>query len=222
MMRMVAGANLIKAFPAVVLLMAGVTAVAQDSGDDGMTDERAKQQAEEVAEVIDGVRDIANDIRIDAEPVAADEMRMAVDSALRRNAATDTYEIDVSAGDDGRVTLTGTVDSMAERSLAETVTATVPGVRSIDNRIEVDTTRYYRAADEIKSDIAERLRWDARVDGSRIDILVRDGGRVTLSGEVESLAAKRQAIELAEIEGVHSIDAMHLEVAGAARRQAVE
>lgn len=200
-----------------VVMFDGVDVVVEDGMvtlDGAVGSLAAKRQAEEIAEVIDGVMNIANDIEIDSEPVAANEMQMAVASALRENPATDKYEIEVAAGENGQVTLTGTVDSMAESSLAETVAATVPGIRSIDNRIEVDTSRYYRAAEEIDAEIAERLRWDTRVDDDRINILVRDGGRVTLSGEVASLAAKRRAIELAEIEGVHMVDATHLEVVG--------
>jgi len=104
------------------------------------------------------------------------------------------------------------VDSWAERDLAELVAGKVTGVRSIDNLIKVDAASFLRGIGDIESDIQERLRWDARVDDSLIAVLVRQGGHVTLSGTVGSLAEKRLATRLARVEGVRSVDAAHLEV----------
>jgi osmotically-inducible protein OsmY len=172
----------------------------------------ARQQAEEIAATISGVQSINNRIEVLTQDVPPDVLIAEVSAALAQNAATDSYEIDVAATIAGSVTLTGTVESWAEKSLAETVTATVSGVRAVDNQLTVDTSRFYRGAEEINADIAERFRWDARIDEEQIDILVRDGGRVTLAGSTASLAEKRLAVELAQVQGVMQIDAEHLDV----------
>jgi osmotically-inducible protein OsmY len=173
----------------------------------------AYRQAEDIAAIVKGVRGIVNRIDVDAQHVQATDVRTNVEEALAQNPATDAYEIEVRAATDGRVTLLGTVNSWAEKSLAETVASTVPGVRSITNELDVDDSRAYRGSEEIRADIAGRLHWDARVNASLIDILVRDGGRVTLSGTVGSLAEKRLAVGLAHVQGVRNVDADHLEVA---------
>lgn len=173
----------------------------------------AYRHAEDVAATVKGVRSIVNRIEVNTKSVAPDALRDAVEEALAQNPATDAYEIDVHATPDGQVTLSGTVNSWAEKSLADTVAATVPGVRSISNDLSVDTSRAYRGAEEIHADIAGRMHWDARINASDIDILVQDGGRVTLSGSVGSLAEKRLAVRLAHVEGVRQVNADHLEVA---------
>ncbi|MDX1562308.1 MAG: BON domain-containing protein [Gammaproteobacteria bacterium] len=172
----------------------------------------AFEQAEDIAATVRGVRGIVNRIDVVAPDTEPSVLEQRVAAALAGNSATDQYEITIDASDAGIVTLDGTVDSWAERSLAETVTGTVRGVRSIQNRIAVDTSRVHRGPGEIDAEIDERLHWDARVDDSLIEILVRDGGRVTLSGTVGSLAEKRLAVELAHVAGVQTVDATHLEV----------
>lgn len=172
----------------------------------------ALRQIEDVASTVRGVRSIVNRMDLEAAATSVEDLHTAIENSLQMNPATDLYQVDVSVMDGGAVVLDGSVDSWAEYDLAETVVGTVEGVRSIDNRIAVDASGHIRGAGEIQSDIAERLRWDARVDDSLISILVRDGGRVTLSGTVGSLAEKRLAASLAQVSGTRSVDASHLDV----------
>lgn len=172
----------------------------------------AHDQAESIAASVRGVAAIENRIDVQVPEVAAAKLKMQVEDAIARNSATDAYEVDVEAAPDGTVMLSGTVDSWTEKSLAQTVASSVRGVKRIENQIEVDDSRYYRAAEEIRADIYGRYRWNAGIDESQIDILVQDGGRVTLSGEVGSLAEKRLAITLAHVEGVKQVDADHIDI----------
>ncbi len=169
-----------------------------------------KDRATRIAETVRGVRAVVN--RIDVEPVAArsdEELRGDVREAILTDPATDSYEIE-EAVDKGRVTLTGTVDSWAERDLAGKVAEGVTGVTAIDNRIDVRPATT-RSDAEIQTDVEERLRWDVRVDGGLIDTAV-DSGSVRLSGVVGSAAEKRQAQLDAWVAGVTDVDASGLEV----------
>jgi osmotically-inducible protein OsmY len=172
----------------------------------------AKTQAERLASIVKGVRSIVNRIQVVPGNDTAQELEQSVLSALAADAATDRYELGVRTNSAGVVTLIGTTDSWAERSLAELVTMTVTGVTEIQNEIEVDTSSVYRDEGEIADDIRERMRWDVRVDDSLIEVLSLAGGRVLLSGTVGSLAEKMLAEQLAWVEGVTDVDATRLEV----------
>lgn len=65
---------------------------------------------------------------------------------------------------------------------------------------------YQRSDERLKEDICERLRDDPRIDASQITVDVT-GGRVSLSGEVDSRRAKHQAEDLVDAcRGVSEID----------------
>ncbi len=51
------------------------------------------------------------------------------------------------------------------------------------------TTNTIRTDEEIKTDVVEELRWDTRVDASKVQVTV-DGGVVTLSGTVPTYGAR--------------------------------
>lgn len=179
------------------------------SGD--VTDLLAKQRTTRVAETVRGVRSVVNRIKVD--PVfdrSGRELSNAVNAALLYDAATDSYDINVTANAEGHVTLNGSVDSWAARSLAGTVAKGVNGVTSISNKIRVKS-RSTRPDDEIKPEIKSRLHWDAMVDDGQIDVEV-DDGKVTLSGTVGSAAEKRRAEDDALVSAVRSVDAAKLKV----------
>lgn len=84
----------------------------------------------------------------------------------------------------GVVTLSGIVDSFAEKIAAERAAARVRGVRAIAEEIEVRLPHERKCADE---EIADRalhiLAWDVEVPHERIRVQV-EHGIVTLRGEV--------------------------------------
>jgi len=172
----------------------------------------ARSQAEALAGIVKGVRSVVNRLSVAPSGRSAEEIEAALRQALSMDPATDRYEIDVSVDPNGVATLTGQAESWAERSLANTVAATVAGVSRIENELTVDSDRLYRGPGEISDEIEERLRWDVRIDDSLISVLVQDGGRVLLSGTVGSLAEKRHAERLAWVNGVQSVDASNLDV----------
>ena len=91
------------------------------------------------------------------------------------------------------------------------------GVRRVNNEIQVESASHFRGAGDISGDIEQRLRWDARINDALVSVLVREGGRVTLSGTVGSLAEKRLAATLARVAGVREVDTSRLDVAAWAR-----
>ncbi|GJL74773.1 BON domain-containing protein [Nitrosomonas sp.] len=170
-----------------------------------------KERAIHLAQTIRGVRSVIN--RIEVKPTldrSADVLQDAVEKALLYDAATDSYEIKVQADDKGQITLSGTVDSWAERDLAETVAKGVSGVVSVSNRIDIQL-KSKRPDNEIKPEIEKRLYWNALIDNGLIAVNV-DERKVSLSGVVGSAAEKRLAELDAWVNGVRTVDTSGLKV----------
>ncbi len=172
----------------------------------------ARRQAESLTGIVKGVRACINRITVETIDISPNQLAANVRDAWKADPATDAYEIDVTADAMGGITLQGSVDSWAEKTLVETVATTVPGVTEIHNQLTVEEGPVYGAESEIADHIRGRLRWDVRVDDSLIKVLVREGGRVTLSGTVGSLAEKKHAERLAHVENVRSVDVTSLNV----------
>lgn len=60
--------------------------------------------------------------------------------------------------------------------------------------------------EDIKTDVVDHLKWDARVDASKVSVTV-DSNTVTLEGEVPSYSAKTSAFDDAwNVQGVFDVD----------------
>lgn len=169
----------------------------------------SRERAVMIAESVKGVRAVVNEIGVApikrTDPVIGDDVR----TALVTDPVTESWEIDVIVND-AKVTLTGMVDTWAEKRFAERVAQTVKGVKEIENNISVsyDTTR---PDSEILTEVEAALEWDPYVDDHLIDIAV-DNGEVTMSGTVGSAAEKTRAKSGAWLAGASSVDAGELEV----------
>jgi osmotically-inducible protein OsmY len=87
--------------------------------------------------------------------------------------------------DDGVVTLTGTVDSYADKIAAEKIVMRVVGVRALANDLSVTLpTTAKRSDTDLAKAAVQALDWDVRIPQKRITATVRDGW-VSLEGEVE-------------------------------------
>jgi osmotically-inducible protein OsmY len=94
-----------------------------------------RRAARRAVQFLDGVYTVRDDINLSSRPTAADTQdRIA--RALVRNAQLDAHAITVAV-EGGKVTLTGTVRSAAERVQAEQAAWASPHVTEIDNRIAV-------------------------------------------------------------------------------------
>ena len=111
-------------------------------------------------------------------------LQKAVISELNWEPSVTAAHIGVTANA-GVVTLTGHVETYAEKRAAETAAARVKGVKAVAENIEVrlafDTKR---SDDEIATAAVDRLAWNLAEPRDAIKVKV-EGGWVTLTGQVD-------------------------------------
>ena len=187
--------------------------------------------AEQVALGVSGVKQIDNRIRIDPtlEPAASDGQRSPADisadatitasvkSKLLWSDHVRGLDIDVDTID-RRVTLSGEAHSAVARDTATRLALGTVGVRSVDNRLKVNTSLVHKPATDPVGDVwitvrvKNSLLYSKHVDGLDIDVDTRNGV-VNLKGSVSSPQERALAVELAEnIRGVKRVDASGLRV----------
>lgn len=107
---------------------------------------------------------------------------------------------------DGVVSLSGIVKSYAEKLLAEQAAQRVSGVRALAETLIVRYPGQPKTSDaEIARRVSDIIAWDPLVPDNRIAVKV-EGGRVTLSGNVEwRYQADRAARAAGRITGVTGI-----------------
>jgi len=89
-------------------------------------------QVEDSLRNLVGVRGITNLLVVNGPAVAAAELRQAIEEALDRRAEREAQRIEIRVRD-GRVTLSGHVQSWAERQAIIGVVAHAPGVRQVED-----------------------------------------------------------------------------------------
>jgi osmotically-inducible protein OsmY len=125
-----------------------------------------------------------------------EEIRADVSSQLFWDNRIDDSDIAVDVAD-GRVVLSGTVPSFSDRWEAEDDAWSIPGVRSVDNRLKVTPVISPALEDEqVKARVRNVLDWSPTVDASGINVSV-SGGVVTLTGNVDSSWQRTRAWDLA-------------------------
>lgn len=97
-----------------------------------------REAAERAVEHLIGVKGVTNAIRTASSPAAdPTRIRSRIEAALKRSAEIDARHIRVDVSD-GRVVLSGTVRSWAEREDAERAAWSGSGVGEVENRIIVE------------------------------------------------------------------------------------
>lgn len=119
--------------------------------------------------------------------------------------------------DDGKATLTGTVEEGVNKDLARQIALGVSGVTTVDNQIVVQPEyvaavsterRYGEVIDDatITSLVKSKLVWSKYTDGLATDVDT-NRGNVKLTGTADSAAAKSLASQLAlNTRGVKKVD----------------
>lgn len=155
-----------------------------------------------VVKGVRGVTTLKNNVDIVYEKEYSDiDIKNAIERKLELDPYVDDQLVNVLV-DDGDVTLSGTVGSVAERTSLYS-NAWVAGVNSVDdNEVNIlfwaddtmkrDNELIIKTDNKIKMAVNDVLIFDPRV--SSFDIIVEvDDGYVTLSGEVDNLKAKKSA-----------------------------
>jgi osmotically-inducible protein OsmY len=162
----------------------------------GTVDRYAKKLAAERAVLrVQGVRALAEDIEINVYSggLGSDtEIAARVVGAIESDPSIPENLIKVRV-ENGRVTLTGSLDWQFQRARAEAVVRHLPGVTKIHNDTTIKQPSV--SAAEIRSGIEQAFARDARIDAGKVSIAV-DGTHLTLSGSVRSWA-EREAAETA-------------------------
>ena len=106
---------------------------------------------------------------------------------------------------DGAVTLTGTVSEESHKSLAQETVAGLPGVKSVDNKLEIKGTPPPKNSDAwITTKVKTMLLFHQNV--SSMTEVNTTGGIVTLQGKANSMAQKDLTTEYAkDVEGVKGV-----------------
>jgi osmotically-inducible protein OsmY len=107
---------------------------------------------------------------------------------------------------DGVVTLTGTVSEESHKALAEETVADLPGVKTVDNGLEVKGERPAENSDVwIMMKVKATLLFHRSVSGFKTEVTVKDG-IVSLQGEATSVAQKDLVTEYArDVDGVKDV-----------------
>jgi osmotically-inducible protein OsmY len=154
-------------------------------------------------------------------PVQASKMDDRIELSAKQSYVFKTYlkgdDIKIESKD-GAVTLTGIVSEESHKSLARETVADLPGVKSVDNRLEVKGERPAENSDAwIIMKVKTTLLFHRSVSGSKTEVNVKDG-IVTLQGEATSQAQKDLTTEYAkDVEGVKDVK-NEMVVSGSAKK----
>lgn len=142
-------------------------------------------------------------------PVQASDKDDQIESSAKQSYVFKTYlkdddiKIEVK---DGAATLTGTVSEESHKSLAAETLASLPDVKSVDNKLEVKGEKYAEMSDAwLMTKVKTTLLFHRSVSGLQTEVDVKDG-IVTLRGEADNQSQKDLATEYAmDIEGVKDV-----------------
>ncbi len=168
-------------------------------------DARAKRAAEESTENVTGVFTVRNFIKVrPADIPPDDELERRVVEALAEDPLVERHQLDVDAYN-GRVTLSGAVDSSFEAKHAENVAFRTQGVVDVLSRIDYEFEWEWRPDPAIREEVTEQLFWSPYVDEDELDVQVVNGV-VTLRGEVDTWSEREAAEQNAWQAGAKDVD----------------
>lgn len=165
-----------------------------------------------VSGTIVGVRQLHNEITVVRAVVKDEEIRKAVEAALRsvpalRESKLNKITVLVHEGD---VVLKGSVEKPLHSRLARKTTETVPGVLSIANLLKVVGTP--RPDRDLEKDVLAYLKWAPFIDLDQVDYTI-ENGVIKLKGKVEHHASLVALVnDLEKIRGVVDVDVSQITV----------
>lgn len=144
---------------------------------------------------------IASGLLVTSASLRASDMDDRIESSAKKSYVFKTYLSEDSiktVSKDGVVTLTGTVAYESHKSLAENTVESLPGVKSVNNRLKVKGEAPAEHSDAwIGMKVKSALLFHRNVRAGKTTVAVKDGV-VTLTGEASSLAQKELTTEYAK------------------------
>jgi len=146
---------------------------------------------------------------VSSVPLRASETDDRIESTARQSYVFKTYlkgdDIKVQSSD-GVVTLTGTVAEEMNRALAQGTVASLPGVKSVDNKLEIKGVRAAANSDAwLSAKVKATLLFHRNVSAYQTKVSAKKG-IVTLRGNASSQAQKDLTTEYAnDVEDVKSV-----------------
>jgi osmotically-inducible protein OsmY len=101
---------------------------------------RQRDDAERAVRHLGGVRDVLNEIQVAGPSIEATEIQEEIEAALERRAEREAKHIQVQVRD-GRVVLTGTVQSWPEKRAVLGAAHFTAGVRAVEDHLIVSPSR---------------------------------------------------------------------------------
>lgn len=142
-------------------------------------------------------------------PVHASSMDSSIELSAKESYVFMTYlqkdQINIKSND-GAVTLTGTVTENFHKTLAQETVSGLPGVKSVDNKLETKTVPPSANSDAwIRDKVKVTLSFHRSVSALSTEVDVKNG-IVTLRGEATSQAQKDLTAEYTkDVEGVKDV-----------------
>jgi osmotically-inducible protein OsmY len=143
-------------------------------------------------------------------PVHASKMDSRIELSAKQSYVFKTYlqadDIKIQSAN-GVVSLTGTVSEESHKSLARETVANLPGVKSVDNRLEVKGELPDENSDAwVMMKVKTTLWFHRSVSGFKTEVKNVKDGIVTLTGEATSQAQKDLTTEYAkDVQGVKNV-----------------
>ncbi|MDA3785521.1 MAG: BON domain-containing protein [Deltaproteobacteria bacterium] len=142
-------------------------------------------------------------------PVMASQLDERIESAAKESYVFKTYLKDEDVrieSQDGVVALTGSVSEEAHKSLAQETVKALPGVRKVENKLEIKGEDSAENPDLwLMTKVKTTLLFHRSVSGLKTKVDVKDG-IVTLRGNADSEAQKDLVSEyVKDIEGVKEV-----------------
>ena len=142
-------------------------------------------------------------------PVQASKMDSSIESSAKKSYVFKTYlkddDIKIQSND-GAVTLTGIVSEESHKSLAQETVTSLPGVKSVDNRLKVKGESPAKNSDAwLTTKVKSTLLFHRSV--SAITKVNTKDGIVTLQGDATTQAQKDLTTEyVKDVEGVKDVN----------------
>lgn len=141
---------------------------------------------------------------------ASPKMDNRIEASARKSYVFKTYlkgdDINIQSRD-GVVTLTGSVHEESHKSLAQETVAELPGVKKVDNQLEVKGESSSTNSDSwLATKVKTTLLFHRNVNAIKTEVSVKDA-IVTLRGDAASEAQKELTTEYAkDVEGVKDVN----------------